>query len=470
MLVTKLGALLVLPIYWKILTPEDFGKIAITQILIQFLSSILDFGISGTIQRHYFEWHEKDRSFHLGALACFSISFSILVCSLLSISAPIWSFLFEAPEAGLLVQFGIWIAFFQNFSVLPFALTRIEEKLSLFSLFGIIQFLTQTAFILYFLFIAEWGMQAYLWGTLFGSVVFAGICLFYALSKISWGFHYQHLRAPLTYALPTAPAGILEGLGFVLDRFVLQRLISLDELGIYSLARQFGLSYNFIVSTLKNSWVPLVYRMVSERKDAAKVISRLSTYYLFILLFSALAVAILVPELVLWIGRSEYYPMIPYIPAFVFAYVLYGIGNIYGRGLDLAKKTQYYWIIYAVGLISNIFFLWILAPKFGAWGAIAALLISGVLRESVLIVLANYFYPRKTDYISIFKILAVQGFGFFALLQLSVTDLLLSTTLKVLIIFVLGLMSAWWLFGLNSIIQTKTILIAKITQRLTGKK
>ena len=68
-------------------------------------------------------------------------------------------------------------------------------------------------------------------------------------------------------------------------------------------------------------------------------------YYFLILISSALAVSTMASEVVFWIGKTEYFAMTPYIPYFVFAYVLYGIGNIYGRGLDLAKKTQYYWIM-----------------------------------------------------------------------------------------------------------------------------
>ncbi|MGZ5280536.1 MAG: lipopolysaccharide biosynthesis protein, partial [Pseudobdellovibrionaceae bacterium] len=52
----RVGSLIALPLYWRVLTPEDFGLIALSQIIIQLLVSILDLGLSGSIQRHFFEW------------------------------------------------------------------------------------------------------------------------------------------------------------------------------------------------------------------------------------------------------------------------------------------------------------------------------------------------------------------------------------------------------------------------------
>ncbi len=403
----RVGSLVVMPLYWRVLTPEDFGLVALSQIVIQLLASVLDVGLSGSVQRHFFEWKAEERPRHLAAVWTFSFFFSLVICIFLTLIAGSVRKLFAADMGMDLIYFGIWIAFFQNFGLLPFSLCRIREQLPLFSMMSIGQFLTQTIGILIFIFPLHMGYQGYLWGMLSGSVFYSIVSLIFIVREIRFPWKWWHLKEALAYALPTAPAAILEGLGGVLDRFFLQKFVPLDQLGLYSIGRQFGQAYNFFVSSLKNSWIPLVYRMVSERADASQVLGRLATYYLIVLMVPALGISLLAPDLIRWIGNPKFFGIEPYIPAFVAGFILYGIGNIYGRGLDLAKKTQYYWIIYAVNFLVNFGLLWTWAPVYGTWGAIAAFLVAGLVRESLAIGLATYFYPRPVEWAPALKVVGV---------------------------------------------------------------
>jgi len=458
----RVGALIVMPLYWRVLTPEDFGLIALSQIVIQLLASILDLGLSGSLQRHFFEWKVEERPKHLAAIWTFSFVFSLLVCIFLTVIAGSIRGLFVADVGMDLIYFGIWIAFFQNFGLLPFSLCRIREQLSLFSIMTLGQFLTQTIGILIFIFPLNMGYRGFLWGTLAGSVFYSLVSLVFIVREIRFPWKWHHLRAPLAYALPTAPAGILEGLGSILDRFFLQRFVPLDQLGLYSIGKQFGQAYNFFVSSLKNSWVPLVYRMVSERTDAAKVLGRLATYYLIVLMVPALAISLLAPDLIHWIGNPKYFGIEPYVPAFVGAYVLYGIGNIYGRGLDLAKKTQYYWIIYAVNFVLNLGLLWYWAPIYGTWGAVAAFLVAGVVRESLLIGLATYFYPRPIEVGPILKILGVNAIFFVLGGQLPEMHPLSSMLLKSLLVVISILLTFFLVFGAKGFQRLSDIIRRRV--------
>lgn len=399
----KLGAFAVLPIYWSILTPDDFGLIALSQIITQFLVSILDLGLSGTIQRHYHEWEENQRPHYLAGIFCFSSSVSLVICAVLSLLSGKIATALSGNYNDSLIQFGIWTAFLQNLGLLPFAIYRSREQLFHFTKLTIWQFITQTAGILGLIYFFNMGHTGFLWGTLIGALFYSCIGLSVIGKEIKFPFTRGHLKGPLAYALPTIPAAILESIGNIIDRAVLQNLISLRELGIYSVGRQFGMAYNFVVSNLKSSWVPLVYRMTSEREDSAKVLSQMSIYYFFILTVFAFIAATFSSEVMIVLNKPEYYEVAAYAPYFILAYYLYGVGNIFGRGLDLAKKTQYYWIVYAVNLATNLSLLYLWAPKYGTWGAIAALTVAGVLREAVLIALAQWAYPRPSKIGKILK-------------------------------------------------------------------
>lgn len=429
-----MGGFLVLPLYWGVLKPEDFGLIAITQILAVFLDPILDLGMSGAVQRLYHEWTDEDRPRYLGAIWSFSLSFSMIFCGVLVFFVGDIQGLFEASAPPQLFYLGIAIAFLQNFDVIPFSLCRTREQLGLYSFMTIGQFLVQTASTLIFLFVFDMGYLGYLYGQLMGSGIYALISLGIIWGEVRFPWQKRHLQEPLAYALPTIPAAVLEGAGSVLDRYFLQKYVSLGDLGIYSLSRQFGQAYNFFLGTLKNSWVPLVYRITAEREDAPKVLSRLSTYYLVILVAPALLLAVLARDAIYLINKPDYFGVVEYIPYFILAYIILGFGNIHGRGLDLAKKTQYYWIMFAVSLVTNVGLLSFWAPLYGAWGAVAALIVANLAREAVQIGLAYYFYPRKMDVRAILITFGVQFVAYLICSQFYLESLVLDILVKALIV------------------------------------
>ncbi len=447
----RFGSLFILPLYWSVLTPEDFGWITSVQIITQLLLSILDMGLSGSIQRHFYEWEKPERPFHLAAVWSFSFTFSFLVCLFLTLMAGTIGQVFEVNMPNTLVYFGIWTAFFQNFGVLPISLFRIREQMKLFSLISIGQFLAQTGTTLIFLFVLKMGFTGYLWGSFLGAVVYGLSCLVYIYRQIQFPWRWSHLRDILVYALPTIPATILEGLGSTLDRFFLQKYVPLSQLGIYSLARQFGQAYNFFVGILKNSWVPLVYRIAVERTDAPAVLSRMSTYYLLVLIFPGVLVAVLSQEFIRIVNRPEYFDIAVYIPWFVLGVLITGIGHIHGRGLDLAKKTQYYWIIYAGQFLVNIGLLSILAPTYGIWGAIASFIAAQLAREILQISMAYYFYPRPFDLKAILKTLVVQIVSVALCFMIHIENPWIALLTKASLAAVLSGVNVAWVLGLPTL-------------------
>ncbi len=436
--VVRFGSLLVLPLYWGVLTPVDFGYIASVQVISHLLLSILDLGLSGSLQRHFFEWKKEERPRHLASIWSCSLGYSFILCLVLSFAADSLGNLFQENLSGNLVQFGIWTAFFQNFGILPISLFRIREQMKLFSLISIGQFFVQTSATLIFLFPLAMGFRGYLWGTFLGALLFGICCLIYIVRQVQFPWSWWHLKDVLAYAIPTMPGAVLEGVGSTMDRLFLQRYIPLADFGIYSLARQFGQAYNFFVGMLKNSWVPLTFRIVVERPDAAKVLSRMSSYYLLVLLVPAVLVVSVAKDLIYIFNQPDYFSISPYIPWFVLSVLITGIGHIHGRGLDLAKKTKYTWLMYAAQLSVNLLALWAWAPKYGAWGAVAAVVVSTLAREVVQISLAYYFYPRPVEKRVIFVTLLFQSIALAVCFSWEIENPWLSILGKTLVVLILS--------------------------------
>ena len=154
----------------------------------------------------------------------------------------------------------------------------------------------------------------------------------------------------------------------IADRYFLDKFVGLRQIGLYTLAHQFGQGFNVFNQIMKNSWFPFIYRVTSERDDAPHVLAKFSLYYLALLALPALGIALLSRELILFFGDEKYFGIYEYIPAFVLFYYMHAIANSFGRGLDLARRMAYTPAIQAAGLTVSIFLMWFLIPKLALWG------------------------------------------------------------------------------------------------------
>ena len=443
-ILTRLGGLMLLPIYWQKLEPSDFGIIGLSQIVTIFLSPVLSLGLYDAVQRLFFEWKAEDRPRYLAALWLTSLALSLLLCLGLEIfgSALFASVLSQVPFSPYL-EVTIWTAFAVNLGLFPLTLLRVREQLKPFTLVTVASFITQAALILVFIFVFEMKALGYLLGIMINGLLWGGYFLYFMVREIGFPIRLTHLSEPLRYSLPTVPASLLEGMGSVFDRVFLDKYASLAVIGFYNLGNQFGAAFNSFNQIMKSSWVPLIFRVISDRSDGPAVLGRFSLYYVAAMAVPALAIALLSKELIVLFGNDRFAGIYPFVPYFVLVYYLQAVGTAMGRGLDLAKKTAYTPIVPAITFMANLVFLWLLVPRYGVWGAIASLLITTVLRNGTHIGLALYFYPRPIFFWRLMSVFSMASLTFFAASRLDTGSLIADVVLKCIAILIGSVAIAW---------------------------
>lgn len=410
----RFGWVLLLPLYWQKLSPADYGVIGIAQLVQVVLGPILSIGLHDAIQRFFHEWNDDERPRYVAALWTVSLVFSIVICALLNWAGP-WLFeqLFNQVPFDPYLQITLWAAFFTNLSVFPLAILRSRERLKTFSAITILAFLSQATLTLYFVLGLDMGAHGYLLGVLLSAILMGGCYVFLMLRECHFKFSMQHISRPLRYSLPTVPVAILDGTASLFDRFFLDKHVPLAQIGLYNLSNQFGSAFNFFNQTLKTSWLPFLYRVVSEREDGPEVLSRYAVYYLALLVVPALAISLLSEELIELIGNSQYYGVYTYVPGFVLIYYIQSVAAAMGRGMDLAKKTHLWPAVPISSIVVSLLGLSILVPSHGLWGAIAALVVAAIVRVTVQVWLSVRYYPRplRLGQLSVIWLIGVLFFG-----------------------------------------------------------
>lgn len=443
-ILTRLGGVLLLPIYWQKLEPADFGIIGLSQIVTLFLSPVLSLGLYDAVQRLFFEWEAEDRPRYLAALWLTSIALSLLLCLGLEVfgGALFGSMLSQVPFSPYL-EVTIWTAFAINLGLFPLTLLRLREQLKSFTLVTVASFITQAALILVFIFVFELKALGYLLGIMANGFLWGGYFLYFMAREIGFPIRLAHLSEPLRYSLPTVPASVLDGVGSVFDRVFLDKYASLAVIGFYNLGNQFGATLSSFNQIMKSSWVPLIFRVISDRSDGPAVLGRFSLYYVAAMAVPALAIALLSKELIVLFGNDRFAGIYPFVPYFVLVYYLQAVGTAMGRGLDLAKKTAYTPIVPAITFMANFVFLWLLVPRYGVWGAIASLLITTALRIGTHIGLALYFYPRPVFFWRLMSVFSIATLTFIAGNNMATGSLTADVALKCIVILVGTVAIAW---------------------------
>jgi O-antigen/teichoic acid export membrane protein len=391
----RAGGILLLPLYWLKLSPDDFGIIGLSQALMSFLSPILALGLYDAVQRLFHEWRPSERPEHLGLIWIFSNVVGLAICLLLTFVGPylFGSILSQVPFYPYL-SIAIWTAFATNLSLMPLAIMRALEESRRYALITIFMFLSQAALAISLVFVAELGPAGYLAAALINGSLWSIYFIAYMIGKIRWSTRWQYLGEAMRYALPIVPASLLEGVSQVVDRYFLDKFVGLRQIGLYTLANQIGGGFNVFNQTIKNSWYPFIYRVVTERQDAPSVVARLSLYLVAALVPIAVAIALLAREVIILVGDERYHGVYELVPVFVSVYFMHACWTVLGRGMDLAKRLHYTPLVQIAGLITGTASLWWLVPAYGVWGAIAGLVIANVTKTIALLWLSFYFYPR----------------------------------------------------------------------------
>jgi len=444
-LLTRACGILLLPVYWIKLTPAEFGLIGLCQALLVFLGPILSLGLNDAMQRFYYDWSPAQRPQHLGALWLSTCAFGLMCCLLLDFfGRHVFALLFTQVSFDPFLRITLWSAFAINISLIPLTVLRVREEICSFTLVTVAAFAIQASLALWFLFRMELGVTGYLLAALISNGLVAVYAALRMLREVRLTLNWSGLRDPLRYALPLVPASVMEGLSTTLDRIVLDKFVGLTQIGLYNIGNQFGSALNMFNQILKSAWVPFVFRAASERTDGPAVLGKFSVYYIAALCVPALAIALLSRDFVMVAGDARYHGVYSFVPAFVLLYLVQGSGTALGRGIDIAKKTGWALVVPAVSVIVGATTLYVLVPTFGVWGAVAAALITAVVRTGTHVFLAVRFYPRPLHLGALMRLVAITFCAFLVGHFLARDNLAADVAMKLIIIVLATLAMLWF--------------------------
>jgi O-antigen/teichoic acid export membrane protein len=381
---------------------EDFGYLAIVEVIISLVFTISVFGTANGLARLYYDNRDDKKAYDKLVSTVLSgiISRGLLLTGASILFAPLIGSIFNQPALQNFSEYGPWAVISGlNRAVIFMAviLYRHEKKLSYFIIISLLSGLLRSGFQIAGVLYYELSFKGYVYGTTIGGgIVALGIIIFiYSKSGIH---NKKSVNSELyPYSRPLFFSELIFwGLLFA-DRFFL--LGNPEELGIYDNALKFAMGIQLIIQGLSAGVQPEIFRFLKEgiekkHDDIKKLSSLLLAESLVVT-----AITIIPVMLFILIFYETSLQLSAGIVGILFVRYIFRVQYvIFSWPLMFSKKTKWFFIINFLVLVINLIINWILTPRIGYYGAIIAFLISSFFQVMILFVIQQKVIPIKWNY------------------------------------------------------------------------
>ena len=380
----------------RILGPESWGAFSYVMSLVAFLLILSDIGISAIVTR------ESAKNIQAGP-EYFSTAF-FLKLFLLSAGLAILIFgapyLTKIPEARALLTVVSLLLIFDSLRNFGFAISRSLEQMQWEAINEILTNMAIVAVGFYALTVSPDSASlayAYIAGTGIGFLAMTYTLHGY-YSNIFINFNFQLIKPIISSSLPFAFASFLGAIMINTDLIMLGWMRSPEEIGFYSAAQKpIQLLYT-MAGLFAISLFPMISKLSGEIDSARikNILEKTITASLFVAIPTAVVGFPLSGEIIEFLFGQTYLPATKAFQILLLTLLVIFPSVIVSNSL-LAQNQQRKFIAFSlIGAIGNVFFNFLLIPKFGIVGSSASTLITQLL--------ANVFIWHKMNSVVSFRI------------------------------------------------------------------
>ncbi len=372
-LVSRVIAVLLLPVYTNYLTPSDYGQIETLLALTTVMGIILRAGISSAFFRFYFDVEDD-----AGRLRVLRTSFWFTMGSatlglaiLVLLAAPISELLFGTASAENLVR-GAGVALWAtvNYEQLT-ALFRVEERSVAFVCASLANVFLTIAITLALVVAMDQGPIGVIVGNFSGTLIVYLALLGYRREQLGLDFDRGLLREMNRFGIPLVPTALFLWVTNFSDRFFLVKLSDLTEAGLYSVGVRVASAMVLLLTAFRAAWPAFAYS-IKDEGEAKRTYAYVLTYLTVVTAWVALALTLLAPWIVRLLTRPSFYDAQEVVGPLAFASVAFATYIVVAIGVGRARRTQFNWVVTGVGALANFALNIALIPRYGMIGAAIA--------------------------------------------------------------------------------------------------
>ncbi|NQX55245.1 oligosaccharide flippase family protein [Pedobacter panaciterrae] len=399
----KLISFILLPVFTLYLSASDYGIISYTNSVMFFFFVLSSLALNTYLLREYFECKtEIDKKKLIGSVFLTILIINVVMLAMGYILGPL-----------LVKGFNIQIPFFPFFSLLllnnfcealsivPLVVYRVHENalsyVTLSVLKAVLLFVVTYILIVHL----KWGLMGNFYGRLFVNAFFIIIYIYVILRNAKINFNVEAIKKSLRFSFPLIPGAIGYLLMSMSDRIILERYVSLSDIGIYSVAYTLAYSLSVIIQGGYRSFEPEIYREFNK-PTFASFVERIHKLYMFTVFFLAIVLSVFSRDILLLMTKGDFVKGYTLIPLILIGVIATAQNAILVSIVISEKNTKLSGVSTVVGGGASIAFNLILIPTYGIYAAALASAIAYILMNLIVALKMKFKSPViQSDVISL---------------------------------------------------------------------
>jgi len=369
--ISKLLVFLMMPLYTACLSEAQYSTADLITQLANLLIPLACLGISEGIFRNAAAKEGDKQAFFSSGIAILGIS----TAAFLLLSPLLLLLEYFAPYLWLIILFVLCSNFHSVCAQYVCAIGRTKT----FAAQGILNTALNIAFNLLFLLGFGMKIEGYVLSVVCADfvttlvlIVFCRLRKAFSLKKISRKLMGEMLR----FSLPLIPTTVFWWITGVSDRYLVARMRSDTENGLYAAAYKIPTLLTYMVSVFNEAWRLSAVRESDDADSCADFFGKVFRYYVAIVFVGGAFLIAFAKVGSILLFADSYYDAWLYVPILVLATVFTSFDSFLASAYFTKKKTMASFYTSMVGAVLNIILNLIWIPAWGAVGASVATLIS----------------------------------------------------------------------------------------------
>lgn len=432
-----------IPIYTRLLSPEDYGIVSIFMGIVGLLGSVMSFSADRSVSRYFFDQKDEfDFKRFVGTSSILGTVFFILNSFLL--------FLF-ADEFGNLIGLDKNVVYLiipiSAINIIGLTFEQIYgplKKSKEVAISSVVRVFLGFGFSVAFILLLE--KDKFL-GQIFGQIL-AGFCIVFFWIRLikpyfKWSFDTSYVKYIFTYSVPLIPYALS---GVIIEQFgklAIGGSQGMSKAGFYNLALVVSSIVNIAIAVTHQAWNPYYFEYMNSKNYKQLDTDFVRIFKLTILV--AFGVACFGKEIGLLLAKKEFSEALYLVPVFTIGYIFSQLSFAYIRNFGYTKKTQYMTITILVSGISNVILNVFFIKSFGELGAAISFVLSYVIMTVLAWFINAYFVKLHTTPFKILLFPLLLTIPFYVLLYfiIDIESIFLAVIIKILI-YCLFLLLIFW--------------------------
>ncbi len=397
---------LLLPVYTRLLSPEDFGVIDMITIFHSILTLFILVGVRQGFTRSYLLKnkgislvdHKKNKLDIISTAIFFILMWGLIILLFLIPQSKEISFLlFKTSDFSNLIILSLFISYGNALSQIYEAYFLNDNKVKTYVFITSFQLLINLSFIIFMILHLKRGVEGIIIANALTNISFGTILCFWMLFQTNFSFKLNWLKSMLRFGAPAMIGILILFLFDIIDRLFIQYYFDMASLGKYSIARKISkIQTMAFVAPFLSLWSPLLFKIANE-KNHKEIFGNILPLILALFSFFTLALSLFAEELLWLFATKEYYSVYNLVIWICMAQTVFVGSSIMTAGMSISGKSEIgtfaNFLVVIFGLVLNL----LLVPKYGMIGASIATFFTFLIQFGLFYMFFQklYFIPYK---------------------------------------------------------------------------